>query len=226
VTTEEVLIDQYVTETQVMLARLGDHLISFDSFREEHKFSSLDQFGLRTEQTETYCENLQQLVSAHLDRFDVHMADYLRYAHVLLTYMVFENRLDAFGRLISETGKGPPFSANTGNGTLLQKFNAYLVSLSLSPPRSDTVDSLRLIRNCITHNRGRLKGASYEKSLRARLSKLVGVSADSGSITLTTEGCLRLQEAVIQYLHGIDSAGGFHIWIPPAIRQEQKTFGS
>src|SRR6267378_2163941 len=107
-TPEESLIDDYVTASRVILARLGDHLMTLDELRDSHKHASLDHFGL-TADPAAYEGNLQQLVSSHVERFDTHMGAYLRYAHIVLTYMVFEDRLHAFGELISVTGRGASF---------------------------------------------------------------------------------------------------------------------
>jgi len=220
-TTEEALIDRYVCESGAMLARLGDHLITLDGLRDSHKHVSLAHFGLTPDPT-AYDGNLQRLVSSHLDRYDTHMGGYLRYAHVVLAYIVLEDRLHAFGQLIFATHRGSPFAPATDKkkGSMLAKFERYLSSLSLPAPSNDAVEALRLIRNCVVHCRGCIADFGERDRLELYLPNLRGVTVDAQErLILTTEGCLRLQEGVIQYLHAIDSLAGFHLWIPDAIRR-------
>jgi hypothetical protein len=158
-------------------------------------------------------------VSSHVARFDTHMGSYLRYAHVVLTYMVLEDRLHAFGQLISAMRRGAPFVPK-GKGTLLDKFDRYVSALSFTAPRKDRVEALRLIRNCVVHCLGCVPDFTERDKLRQYLPTLIGAMIDAeGRLALTTEGCLKLQEGAMQYLHAIDSAAGFHIWIPPEVRR-------
>jgi hypothetical protein len=218
-TPDESLIDDYVTASGVMLARLGDHLVTLDELRDSHKHASLDHFGL-TADPAAYEGNLQKLVSSHVERFDTHIGAYLRYAHVVLTYMVLEDRLHAFGQLISATHRGAPFVPKKGKGSLVDRFEWYLSALSLAAPSKDLVEPLRLIRNRVVHCRGCLKDFSERDRLQQYLPTLIGVTTDAQNrLMLTTEGCLRLQEGAIQYLQAIDSAAGFHLWMPPEVRK-------
>lgn len=214
-TTEEALIDKYVTAGVEMLARLGDHLVTLDELRESDKHVSLEHFGL--DDSTVYDGNVNALVSSHLNRYDVHMATYLRYAHVILTYMVLENRLEAFGQMIAATNRGTPF---VPSGSLLQKFERYLATLGLTVAQKDALEPLRLVRNCIVHCRGCIDRYRERSALESQIPHLVGVSLDEQScLTFTTEGCLKLQEAVFQYLQGIDRAAGFHMCVPSAVRE-------
>jgi hypothetical protein len=220
-TPEEALIDRYVCESSVMLARLGDHLVTLDELRDSHKHDSLSHFGLSANPA-AYEGDLQRLVSSHIDRYDTHMGAYLRYAHVILTYMVLEDRLHAFGEVISATHRGAAFDPDKykGKGSLLAKFERYLSSLSLSAPLKDAVEALRLIRNCVVHCRGCLTDFGERENLQSHLPNLPGVTIDPQEhLALTTEACLRLQEGAIQYLHAIDFAAGFHMWCPPEVRK-------
>jgi hypothetical protein len=148
------------------------------------------------------------------------MGTYLRYAHVILTYVVFENRLHAFGQLVSATHRGAPFLPGKGKGSLLDKFELYLHDLSLAVPPKNAVEALRLTRNCIVHCRGCVADYSEADRLKTYLPNLVGVTFDAQNLlTLTTEGCLRLQEGVIEYLRAIDATAGFHLSIPADVRK-------
>lgn len=214
-TAEEVLIDKYVAAGAEMFARLGDHLVTLDELRESHKHVSLEQFG-RDDATR-YDGNLNVLVSSHLDRYDVHIGNYLRYAHVILTYIVLENRLEAFGQVISKTNKGMPF---VPGGSLLKKFEGYLATLELNVPEKDTLEPLRLVRNCIVHCRGCIARYRERSALESHIPHLVGVSLDEQNcLTFTTEGCLKLQERAFQYLQEIDLTAGFHLWVPNEARE-------
>jgi len=213
VTTEERLIDQYVTEGQVMLARLGDHLVTLDALRDRTRQSGLEAFGLHTG---TASAPFAALLSSHKDRYDVHMATYLRYAHIVLTYMVLEDRLEAFGALIAATNRGAAFAPGKGSGSLIERFESYLERITLLAPKRDAVEALRLSRNCIVHSRGRVDKAD----LRSLVPQLVGVCIDdAGALSFTTEGCLLLQESVSQYLQAIDGAAGFRMWVPTEVRE-------
>jgi hypothetical protein len=218
-TPEESLIDNYVTTSGVMLAGLGDHLMTLDELRDSHKHASLDHFGL-TADPAAYKGNLQRVVSSHVARFDTDMGAYLRYAHVVLTYMVLEDRLHAFGQLISAMRRGAAFVSSKGKGSLLDRFERYLSALSFAGPSKDRVEALRLVRNCVVHCRGCVPDFSERHKLRQYLPTLIGVMIDAQErLGLTTEGCLRLQEGAIQYLHAIDCAAGFHLCIPPEVRR-------
>jgi hypothetical protein len=215
-TSEETLIDHYVTETGTMLARLGDHLLTLDELRDSQKHASLDTFGLT--ESAPNSENVAALLSSHAERYDVHMANYLRYAHVVLTYMIFEDRLQAFGRIVAATKRGAAFVAKSNRG-LMPQFEQYLTSLKLSIPPNNGIDALRQLRNCIVHARGHMRGAKNAAQLHSLVGSLEGVSIDeAGHVRFTTEGCLLLQEQAIHYLHSIDSAAGFRMWIPDAVR--------
>ena len=220
---EEALVDKYVTDSGVMFARLGDHLLILDHLRDLHKHASLDQFGLRANPA-IYEGNLGNIVISHLKRYDVHMATYLKYAHVVLTYIVLEDRLHAFGQLIAALSRGASFAPNKEKRkwSMIAKFEDYLSSLSLVPPRNDAIDALRVIRNCIVHCRGCVSGLSERErgTLQMYRSSLVGVAVDvDDRLTLTTDGCLRLQHGAMNYVWEIDSAAGFHLWIPPEVRK-------
>ena len=215
-TAEQKLIDNYIVEVGDMFARLGHHLVTLDNLRDEHKHVALEQFGLVADPT-IYDGNLHRLVASHIDHYDNQMGTYLRYAHVVLTYLVFEDRLHAFGRLRMATHRGNEFVAGNGKGSLIKKFAHYLTVHSIKVPSSDAVESLRLIRNCVVHCHGRVADYSERDTLRQRLPSLVGVVTDGQErLKLTTEGCLNLQEGAIQYVHAINSAAGFRLWIPPA----------
>lgn len=202
-----------------MFARLADHLVTLDQLRDSHKHASLDHFGL-TADPAAYKGNLQQLVSSEVERFDTHMGAYLRYAHVVLTYMVLEDRLHAFGQLIPAIRRGVPFDPTKGKGSLLDKFEQYLSALSFAAPSKTGVEALRLVRNCVVHCRGCLPDFGDRDKLREYLPTLIGVTIDARErLALKTEGCLRLQEGAIHYLHAIDSAAGFHLWSPPEVRR-------
>jgi len=216
--TEQALIDEYIYESGAMFARLGDHLVTLDGLRDSHKQISLEHFGLTADPT-AYEGNLQKLVSSHLDRFDTHMAGYLRYAHVVLAYIVMEDRLHTFGQLISETHRGSRFEAK-GKGSLLAQFERYLSTLSIPAPQKTPAEALRLVRNCIVHCRGCLADYGERESLQFILPDLHGVTLDAEErLRLTPEGCLRLQEGVERYLRAIDSAAGFRFTIPDSIRK-------
>ena len=197
-----------------MLARLGDHLVTLDALREWTKHSALDAFGL---DAAAPSNPWAAVISSHNDRYDVHMATYLRYAHIVLTYIVLEHRLEAFGALIAATRRGARFVQNQGGGSLLKRFERYLARIGVPAPNRDAIDALRLTRNCIVHCRGRVDSAE----LRSLVPNLAGVSVDeAGSLSFTTEGCLLLQDAVVQYAHEIDRAAGFRLWAPSAVRQK------
>lgn len=219
----EELIDKYVTDSCVMFARLGDHLTTLDELRDSYKHTSLEQFGLKANPA-SYGSTLHDIVLAHLERCDVHMGTYLRYAHVVLTYMVLEDRLHAFGQLILATGRGAPFipKKDKRKVSMLVKFDAYLSCLSVVRPSTDAVDALRLIRNCIVHCRGYLADldeGSREK-LEIYLPNLFGIALDRDDrLTLTTAGCLSLQDAAMEYIRAIDSSAGFNLWIPADVRK-------
>jgi hypothetical protein len=199
-----------------MLARLGDHLLTLDGLRDSHKHASLDALGLT--ESAPNSENVAALLSSHAERYDVHMANYLRYAHVALTYMIFEDRLQAFGGIVASARRGAAFVAKSNRG-LMPQFEQYLTSLKLPIPRSSGIDALRQLRNCIVHARGRIGGSKNASQLQSLVGSLEGVSIDAtGRLSFTTEGCLLLQEEVIHYLHSIDSAAGFRMWIPDAVR--------
>lgn len=218
-TPDKSLIDQHVTDSAVMLARLGDHLMTLDGLRDSQKNSALGHFGLKAK-PEAYEGNLRKLVSSHIERYDAHMGGYLRYAHVLLVYMVFEDRLHAFGQVISATRRGDHFNPKKWKGSLLDKFEGYLGSLPIEAPQKSDVEILRLIRNCLVHCGGCVTESSDCEVLQRLIPTLVGVTIDEQDhIALTTEGCLKLQEGVIQYLQAIESAAGFHLWIPPEVRK-------
>ena len=217
---EESLIDQYVTDSGVMFARLGDHLMTLDDLRNSHKHATLNHFGLTADPT-SYKGNLQKLVSSHLERYDTHMGNYLRYAHVVMTYMVLEDRLHAFGQAISATHLGPQFipKEDKRNGSLLDKFERYFRTLSLVPPSKAAVELLRLIRNYVVHRRGLVTDAEWGR-LKKYLPNLAGMAVDAQHhLTLTTEACLGLQNGAIEYLRAINSAAGFHLRLPPEIQR-------
>jgi hypothetical protein len=215
-TSEETVIDHYVTETGTMLARLGDHLLTLDELRDSHKGASLDAFGLT--ESALNSDTVAALLSSHAERYDVHMANYLRYSHVVLTYLVFEDRLQAFGRMVASTKRGPTFVAKSNRG-LMPQFEQYLKSLNLPIPPSSGIDALRQLRNCIVHARGRIRGSKNASQLHLLVGGLEGVSIDtSGHLSFTTEGCLLLQEQAIHYLYSIDTGAGFRMWIPDAVR--------
>lgn len=216
-TSEETFIDHYVTETGAMLARLGDHLLTLDELRDSQKYASLDAFGLT--ESAPNSENVAALLSSHAERCDVHMANYLRYGHVVLTYMIFEDRLQAFGRIVAATKRGVPFVTKSNRDGLMPQFEQYLASLKLPIPPNGGIDALRQLRNRIVHARGRVRGSKNAAQVELLVGSLKGVSIDAtGHLSFTTEGCLLLQEQVINYLHSIDSAAGFHMWIPEAVR--------
>lgn len=215
-TSEETLIDHYVTESGVMLARLGDHLLTLDELRVSHKHASLETFGLT--KTASNSGTVTALLSSHTERYDVHMANYLRYAHVVLTYMIFEDRLHAFGRVIAATKGGPEFAPKSNRG-LVPQFEKYLASLRLPIPPNGGIDALRQLRNCIVHARGCVQECRNAAELESLICRSDGVSVDThGCLRFTTEACLRLQEAVVDYLHSVDSASGFAMWIPDEVR--------
>jgi hypothetical protein len=218
-TPQESLIDEYIVASGTMLAQLGCHLITLDELRNSHKHASLDRFGL-TADPAAHKGNVQRVVSSHVQRFDTHMGAYLRYAHVVLTYMTLEDRLYAFGQLISLTGRGAPFVLTKGKGSLLDRFERYLSAHSLPTPSKDLVDPLRLTRNCVVHCRGCIADFGERDRLEQYLPTLIGVTIDAQNrLILTTEGCLRLQEGAIQYVHAIDSAAGFGPWVPTEVRK-------
>jgi len=208
-----------------MLAQLGAHLTKLDELRNSHKHASLHHFGITADPSK-YQGNLRKLVLSHVDRYDIHMGTYLRYAHVVLTYMVLEDRLHAFGQLILATRRGAAFVPDKGKGSMLDKFERYLCVLSLPAPSKETVEPLLLIRNCLVHYRGCVADYGKRDSLQRYLPNLIGVTIDAQNyLTLTTEGCLTLQERASQYLHAINSAAGFRLWIPPEVQRNlQKIF--
>lgn len=212
-TNEEQLIDEYVTDGEVMLARLGDHLVTLEALRDWSKHAALEAFGLGEAPASAPSS---ALLSSHNNRYDVHMATYLHYAHIVLTYMVLEHRLEAFGALIAATNRGQAFARSKGAGSLIGRFESYLVRIEVSPPKSDAIEALRLTRNCIVHCRGRVD----KTDLRSLVVDLAGVSInEAGSLKFTTEGCLMLQEGVVRYLHELDRSAGFRMWVPPSVRE-------
>ena len=196
-----------------MLARLGDHLVTLDALRDWSKHAAVEAFGSDEAAASV---PVSALLSSHKERYDVHMATYLRYAHIVLTYMVLEHRLEAFGALVAATNRGSAFERNKGNGSLIERFESYLSRIGVAPPRSDAIRALRLTRNCTVHSRGRVDKAD----LRSLVPDLAGVSIDpAGSLSFTTEGCLMLQESVVRYLHELDRAAGFRMWVPASVRE-------
>lgn len=196
-----------------MLARLGDHLVTLDALRESTKHAAIEAFGL---DAATQSESLDALLTSHNDRYDVHMVTYLRYAHIVLTHMVLEHWLEAFGVLIVATRRGAPFVQKHGDGSLLKQFERYLARIGVSAPNRDQIEGLRLTRNCIVHSSGRVDTAE----LRSLVPRLAGVSIDdTGSLIFTTEGCLLLQDGVVHYLHELDHAAGLRIWVPSVVRE-------
>jgi hypothetical protein len=215
-TPHQELIDRYVTETHIMVARLGDHLLTLDELRDSHKHESLAAFGF--DDCLGISENVAALRVSHTERYDLHMANYLRYAHIVLTYMILENRLQAFGATVAATNRGPAF-VPAGSRSLIRQFEDYLGSLGLSAPSRAQIDALRVLRNCIVHARGCLLQSRNASQIQSLVGTLDGTSVDSNTcLSFTTEGCLRLQEGVICYLHSIDRAAGFHIWVPDQVR--------
>lgn len=215
-TLEQALIDRYITDTETMVARLGDHLLTLDELRDSHKHESLAAFEF--DQYSVMSENVAALRFSHVERYDVHMANYLRYAHIVLAYMILEDRLRAFGATVAATNRGPAF-APAGNRGLTRQFSDYLISLGLSAPSHAGIDALRVLRNCIVHGRGCLRQSKNPSKIQSLVDNLDGTSVDvNGCLIFTTRGCLRLQEAVIHYLHSIDRTAGFRIWVPNQVR--------
>lgn len=222
-TPEEAMIDAYVTETQLMLVRLGDHLITLDELRDGQKHAALSHFGFSND-PQAHEGPARQVVESHLERYDGHMATYLRYSHVVLTYLVFEDRLSAFGKMVAATRTGASEFTRQGSGSLIAKFGRYLNQLSLSPPSAAEVEGLRLIRNCIVHCNGSVREFGERRALEQFLANQSETTiGPDDKLNLTTCGCLQLQEAVSEYLHAINSAAGLRIWIPPQVRQSFET---
>lgn len=225
-TLEEELIDRYVTETCVMDARLGDHLLTLDELRDSKKYSSLARCGLSAELSENE-EGIRSFVASHLERYDDHMASYLRYAHLVLTYIILEDRMLAFGETMHSINRGSSFDpkkhkslSKSGSNSMLTCFDRYLRAHSIHPPANEEIESLRLIRNCIVHANGRVSGIKEQESrkLRDMLPKLSGVTIDCGDhLKVTTEGCLVIQEGMMRYLRSLFDEAGFQIWIPTGI---------
>lgn len=224
-TREEALIDQFVTDTCVMDARLGDHLLTLDTLRDTGKNNSLAYFGFSADLSE-HEGSIRSFVASHLERYDDHMAGYLRYAHLVLTYIILEDRLCAFGKTMHAINRGAPFDPDRhkskgGSDSTLARFDRYLQVCSILPPANEEVESLRLIRNCIVHANGRVSGLKKEqeaRKVRDMLPALAGVTLDcDGYLKITTEGCLVLQEGMMRYLRSLFDAVDFHIWMPADI---------
>ena len=203
-----------------MFSQLGDNLVTLDGLREAHKLVSLEHFGLTGDPAQ-FDENVRKLILAHLERYDTHMGSYLKYAHVALAYMTLEDRLYAFGGLMSATHRGSSFiPAKKEKGSLLDKFERYLEANKISSPLAGAAEPLRLVRNCIVHSRGCVSDYSEGDKLRAILPTLIGVTTNAQDrLFLTAEGCLLLQETVVQYVSAINSAARFRLWTPPEVQK-------
>ncbi len=224
-TPEEELIDRFVTETCIMVARLGDHLLTLDKLRDSRKNASLSNHGFSADLSEQE-GSIRSFVASHLERYDDHMASYLRYAHLVLSYIVLEDRLCAFGETIHALNRGAPFDSDrhkskSGSDSTLARFDRYLQAHSIHPPANEEIECLRLIRNCIVHSNGCITGIKREKEalkLRDMLPALAGVSLDCDNyLKITSEGCLVVQEGMMRYLQSLFDAVDFHIWMPADI---------
>jgi hypothetical protein len=224
VNAQEKIVDDYLVYWGLSDARLGDHLCTLDQLREAEKQTALRAFGFPAD-PEKLEGNLRNLVESHLERYDKHMGAYLRYSHVLLTYIVFESRIYAFSSVLAATRKDAQIFKSNGNKSLIEQFEAYLKLLSITLPGQQAhndVEDLRLIRNCIVHCNGSIDGLreTDKQKLQARLKVRSGISIDEeGKLTLTTECCLTLQDSVFQYMRHVDKAADFRLWIPDAVRR-------
>lgn len=207
-----------------MLAHLGDHLVTLDELRDGQKHAALAHFGFNADPN-AHTGIKRQIVESHLERYDGHMATYLRYSHIVLAYLVFEDRLFAFGRILAATRKDvSDFSRRKGSGSLIAKFERYLNELSLPTPTNIAVEGLRLVRNCVVHCNGNIGDFNEREALKQFVARQTEVMINQdGKLFLTTRGCLELQEGVFDYLREINSAAGLRMWIPPEVRKSFET---
>lgn len=221
-TREEELVDQYVTETCVMDARLSDHFTTFDQLRNARMNDSLSHLGFSTNLSE-HDEIIRSFLTSHIERYENHMANYLRYGHVVLTYIILEDRLYSFGKTIHAIDRGTHFdpdrykSKNDSDSTLA-RFDRYLQAHAIPPPANDEIERLRLIRNCVVHANGRVTGIKKKREaqkIRDMLPDLTGINLDADDcLDITTEGCLILQEGMMKYLRALFEAADFRMWLP------------
>ena len=216
------LKDIFVTETMVIDSRLGDHIVTLDELRNRQKLESLSRFGFDPviDQNKPYN---QKMVASHLERYDVHMAKYIYYAHVILTFIVFENRLISFGKTMKLINGGQEFDPekrcpDKANDNIIGRFEAYLKICNIPCPDSESINDLRIVRNCLVHANGNVLGLKRVQDLE-RLKELAprirGLKIDSNNVLcIDAEACLILQESMRRYFFDLMDASGFYISIP------------
>lgn len=153
----------------------------------------------------------------------------MRSSFFVAAYSLLEHKMDIICMYIQKE-QGIPTNWRDSRGSTIDQFKRYCKRAGLSLTYDDQnwqeINNYRIIRNCIVHNRGLIKGVRQERELQAYANRkniiedlMVGLSIRSQlQIVLTKEYCKDVTKTIWAFLNNVLKAYELQ-------RQEQKVDG-
>lgn len=145
------------------------------------------------------------------DDYDQTFPAILRNSFLASAYSLFENKLDLTCNHL-QNDQGLSSRWNDESGSKLDKFKAYCKKarfpLSFTSQEWIEIKKYSLVRNCIVHNNGLIKGFRGEQKLLtyADLHKIISGDSSRPQIALTTQFCKDVTKTMWQFLEQVITA--------------------
>lgn len=166
----KLLIDWFRLETISEFDQLNRFYKTVEAQFEEA--SNLKLYAIKSkpqpDDWETYQETIQQEIDEHCYEFDEVLPRILIYSLVSSLYTTVEYRLKGICKELKNR-RNLSVSVSKSQGSIIEKTNSFLKAFSLPTLLDADVQRLNeftLVRNCIVHNTGFVKGLHKEKALR------------------------------------------------------------
>ena len=128
----------------------------------------------------------------------------LRNSFLVSVHSLLEHKMDLVCKRIKEERQIASNWDDSRRGNALHKFKRYFKHAGLELTDNDwqEINNYRIIRNCIVHNRGLIKGARQERELRYYITRKNIISQDTirEEIALTEQFCREAIKTIWEFL--------------------------
>jgi len=195
-----------------------DELNEYLRVTEELLVRAKDDFDARVDK-ET--KGLSEEELEELDLGDTYSEDYWRYTEefpkilrsslLVTAFSAFEHSLGVLCERL-QSDKHIPIGLNILKGDILERLKNYFkltgLAISYNNKRWQELSDYSMVRNCIVHNNGLVKGFADEVRLRNYANKngIIGQSPMEDEIVLTKEFCSRVIRTMIAFMKQVHDA--------------------